>query len=211
MFEPPSPLNIVSQEKTSPRKPKPTPQKISPTKQGKHLDKFDALFGSNSESRTKTTPHKSKQNLNSKLSKMKNLGGKKSEHDEDIPSSAVDLQVKERLLKKVQRQERVVDEVKLCLKPFYNKKTINKEDYKDIMKRCVQKVCHNKSGEINPNKIRSLVEGYIKKVKYYRKKHGTGGAGGILSQIKSGTVLPPTVNDPPPPGFALKSHMKLKP
>lgn len=74
MFEPPSPLNIVSQEKTSPRKPKPTPQKISPTKQGKHLDKFDALFGSNSESRTKTTPHKSKQNLNSKLSKMKNLG-----------------------------------------------------------------------------------------------------------------------------------------
>nr|XP_027213980.1 uncharacterized protein LOC113807006 [Penaeus vannamei] len=31
-------------------------------------------------------------------------------------------------------------------------------------------VCHNKSGEINPTKIRGLVQGYIKKVKYYRKK-----------------------------------------
>lgn len=31
-------------------------------------------------------------------------------------------------------------------------------------------MCHNKSGEINPTKIRGLVQGYIKKVKYYRKK-----------------------------------------
>ena len=43
-------------------------------------------------------------------------------------------------LKKVQRQERVVDEVKLSLKPFYNKKTISKTEYKDIMRKCVQKV-----------------------------------------------------------------------
>lgn len=31
-------------------------------------------------------------------------------------------------------------------------------------------VCHNKSGEINPVKIKALVEGYIRKVKYQRKK-----------------------------------------
>lgn len=43
-------------------------------------------------------------------------------------------------LKKVQRQERVIEEVKLSLKPFYNKKTIGKDDYKDIMRKCVQKV-----------------------------------------------------------------------
>jgi len=57
-----------------------------------------------------------------------------------------------------------------CLKPFYNKKSIVKTEYKEIMRKCVQKVCHTRSGEINPGKIRSLVEGYIKKVKYYRKK-----------------------------------------
>lgn len=43
-------------------------------------------------------------------------------------------------LKKVQRQERVIEEVKLSLKPFYNKKTIGKDDYKEIMRKCVQKV-----------------------------------------------------------------------
>ena len=34
-------------------------------------------------------------------------------------------------------------------------------------------VCNNRSGEINPTKIRDLVEGYIKKVKYYKKKENT--------------------------------------
>lgn len=37
----------------------------------------------------------------------------------------------------------------------------------------VLQVCTNRSGEINPTKIRELVEGYIKKVKYYRKKENT--------------------------------------
>lgn len=40
----------------------------------------------------------------------------------------------------MQRQERVIEEVKLSLKPFYNKKTIGKDDYKEIMRKCVQKV-----------------------------------------------------------------------
>lgn len=102
--------------------------------------------------------------------------------------------MKEKFLKKVQRQERVVEEVKLSLKPFYNKKTIGKEDYKDIMRKCVQKVCHNRSGEINPTKIRGLVQGYIKKVKYYRKK-----------QIGLADPLPtkPTANNPSAPSFVL--------
>lgn len=43
-------------------------------------------------------------------------------------------------LKKLNRQERVVEEVKLVLKPHYNKKHVNKEEYKDILRRAVPKV-----------------------------------------------------------------------
>jgi len=44
------------------------------------------------------------------------------------------------LLRKLNRQERVVEEVKLVLKPYFNKKAITKDDYKDIMRRAVPKV-----------------------------------------------------------------------
>lgn len=43
-------------------------------------------------------------------------------------------------LKKLNRQERVVEEVKLVLKPHYNKKRVTKEQYKDILRRAVPKV-----------------------------------------------------------------------
>ena len=43
-------------------------------------------------------------------------------------------------LKKVQRQERIVEEIKMVLKPFYNRKKISKESYKEIMRKCVPKV-----------------------------------------------------------------------
>lgn len=43
-------------------------------------------------------------------------------------------------LKKLNRQERVVEEVKLVLKPHYTKKHITKEEYKDIMRKAVPKV-----------------------------------------------------------------------
>ena len=44
-------------------------------------------------------------------------------------------------LKKLHLQERVVDEVKVALKPFYNRKEITKEQYKDVLRRAVPKVC----------------------------------------------------------------------
>lgn len=91
-------------------------------------------------------------------------------------------------LKKLNRQERVVEEVKLVLKPHYNKKRISKEEYKDILRRSVPKVtwtsfsilfegtnvsllqiCHNKTGEINPTKIKNLIEAYVKKVRHSKK------------------------------------------
>ncbi|CAG9562281.1 unnamed protein product [Danaus chrysippus] len=90
---------------------------------------------------------------------------------DELPSSAVAMQVKSKYLKKLNRQERVVEEVKLVLKPHYNKKRVTKEEYKDILRRAVPKICHNKSGEINPTKIQALVEAYVKK---FRKKHKLG-------------------------------------
>jgi PHD and RING finger domain-containing protein 1 len=77
---------------------------------------------------------------------------------DELPNSAVEMQVKDKVrrnsgvihngvnkfyfqfLKKLNRQERVVEEVKLVLKPHYNKKHINKEEYKDILRRAVPKV-----------------------------------------------------------------------
>lgn len=37
-------------------------------------------------------------------------------------------------------QERIADEVKIVLKPFYCKNTITKEEYKHVMRNCVTKV-----------------------------------------------------------------------
>lgn len=37
-------------------------------------------------------------------------------------------------------QERAVEEVKLAIKPFYQKRDINKEEYKEILRKAVQKV-----------------------------------------------------------------------
>ncbi|XP_033100552.1 trichohyalin-like [Anneissia japonica] len=94
--------------------------------------------------------------------------------DEEIESSAVELQNKNsrerQYLKKLHHQERVVEEVKLAIKPYYQRKEIDKHDYKEILKRSVNQVCHSKSGEINPVKIRKLIDGYVKKFQL-KKKH----------------------------------------
>lgn len=31
-------------------------------------------------------------------------------------------------------------------------------------------ICHTKSGEINPIKIKEMVKGYVKKIRYHQKK-----------------------------------------
>lgn len=72
-------------------------------------------------------------------------------------------------LKKLHMQERAVEEVKLAIKPFYQKRDINKDEYKEILRKAVQKVCHSKSGEINPVKVGNLVKAYVDKYKHARK------------------------------------------
>lgn len=43
-------------------------------------------------------------------------------------------------MEKLHKQERASEEVKLALKPFYSKKDITKEEYKEIMRKAVFKV-----------------------------------------------------------------------
>lgn len=80
-------------------------------------------------------------------------------------------------------QERAVEEVKLAIKPFYQRREINKDEYKEILRKAVQKVCHSKSGEINPVKVGNLVKAYVDKYKHARKhKKGEDSAPGAQTE-----------------------------
>ncbi|XP_061272359.1 protein SCAF11 isoform X3 [Bos javanicus] len=72
-------------------------------------------------------------------------------------------------LQKLQIQEKAAQEVKLAIKPFYQNKDITKEEYKEIVRKAVDKVCHSKSGEVNSTKVANLVKAYVDKYKYSRK------------------------------------------
>jgi len=168
IFEPPSPS--AARRKASASKVR------SSARASKPADKFDNLFGAPAK---KTTPLKSK-HRSARQSKH-HPPKPKDVAEEDCPSSAVDLLNKEKAMRKVQRQDRVVEEVKMCLKPAYIDKRINKDDYKEIMKKCVHKVCSNKHGEINPTKIRRLVDGYLKKMTHHRAHRRAKGAPGHMA------------------------------
>ncbi|XP_076472106.1 uncharacterized protein LOC143301599 [Babylonia areolata] len=105
---------------------------------------------------------------------------------DDVPASAVELTNKEKYMKKLHLQERVVDEVKQALRPFYSHKKIDKEEYKTILRKAVPKVCHSRSGDINPQKIQQLVEGYVSKFQKQR-------------QFTEQKVKPPPVKPAAPP------------
>ncbi|XP_042360838.1 splicing factor, arginine/serine-rich 19 [Plectropomus leopardus] len=77
----------------------------------------------------------------------------------------------DKYLKKLHTQERAVEEVKLAIKPYYQRKDINKDEYKDILRKAVHKICHSRTGEINPVKVSNLVKLYVQRYKYFRK-HG---------------------------------------
>ncbi|NXR49716.1 PHRF1 protein, partial [Hippolais icterina] len=91
------------------------------------------------------------------------------------PKPSVDKTKNEEYMKKLHMQERAVEEVKLAIKPFYQKREITKEEYKSILRKAVQKICHSKSGEINPMKVANLVKAYVEKYKHMRKHKKTDG------------------------------------
>ncbi|XP_060931833.1 PHD and RING finger domain-containing protein 1 [Limanda limanda] len=93
-----------------------------------------------------------------------------------------DVSNKDKYLRKLHMQERAIEEVKLAIKPFYQNRDINKDEYKDIVRKAVQKVCHSKSGEINPVKVGNLVKAYVDKYKHARK-HRKGEYSGQEPQI----------------------------
>lgn len=72
--------------------------------------------------------------------------------------------------KKQQIQEKAINEVKSAIKPYYQNNEINKEEYKEIVRKAVDKVCHSKSGEVNSGKVANLVKAYVDKYKHARKK-----------------------------------------
>ncbi|XP_012589802.1 PREDICTED: PHD and RING finger domain-containing protein 1-like [Condylura cristata] len=72
-------------------------------------------------------------------------------------------------MKKLHVQERAVEEVKLAIKPFYQRREVTKDEYKDILRKAVQKICHSKSGEINPVKVGNLVRAYVDKYRHMRR------------------------------------------
>lgn len=76
----------------------------------------------------------------------------------------------EEYMKKLHMQERAVEEVKLAIKPFYQRREVTKEEYKDILRKAVQKICHSKSGEINPVKVGNLVKAYVGKYRHMRRR-----------------------------------------
>lgn len=88
--------------------------------------------------------------------------------DDSLPASAVEMNKREKLLAKFNYQVRVEEEVKLALRPYYGKKRITKEDYKEVMRKTVPKIC-KKKGQINPAKIKSFVETYVQKILSTRK------------------------------------------
>ncbi|XP_023578511.1 PHD and RING finger domain-containing protein 1 isoform X2 [Octodon degus] len=92
-----------------------------------------------------------------------------SEERTSTPRPAGEKTKKEEYMKKLHMQERAVEEVKLAIKPFYQKREVTKEEYKDILRKAVQKICHSKSGEINPVKVANLVKAYVDKYRHMRR------------------------------------------
>ncbi|KAM4618565.1 uncharacterized protein phrf1 [Polymixia lowei] len=92
--------------------------------------------------------------------------------------------VKLMYLKKLHMQERAIEEVKLAIKPFYQRRDITKDEYKEILRKAVQKVCHSKSGEINPVKVANLVKAYVDRYKHTRKQK-KGEDGGKTEELQT--------------------------
>lgn len=74
-------------------------------------------------------------------------------------------------LKKIALEVKVVEEVKKWLDPYYRDKSVNKEEYKQIVAKCVKKVVTAECGDIiESEKMRGLVDGYVVLYKHRRTK-----------------------------------------
>ncbi|XP_055944164.1 uncharacterized protein LOC129975203 [Argiope bruennichi] len=69
-----------------------------------------------------------------------------------------------RKVDKAHLKDEIAAEVKIALKPFYSVGLIDKDDYKDIMRKAVPKIYLNCGNYVIPEKIRNLVSSYVKKL-----------------------------------------------
>ena len=80
-----------------------------------------------------------------------------------IPSTSFSLSK----AKKIELMETAEDKVKTFLKPFFAREIISKEDYKNILKKCVQKVYERSkltpNSDIPDEKVAKLVQAYVTK------------------------------------------------
>ena len=105
--------------------------------------------------------------LNAKISKTEvisiNIVHKKHKIKNVVSSSNLKTTAEEKFLQKINRQKKIENAIKTALMPHFKRKHINKEEYKDILKKSVTKVSQSKDNDINPNKIKRLIEGYIER------------------------------------------------
>lgn len=80
---------------------------------------------------------------------------------------------KESKFKRVDEKIEIEGSIKIWLKPFWNTDIINKDDYKNIMLKCVRKISCWKEAERTSVNIRRLVEFYIKRIRHENKKDKT--------------------------------------
>lgn len=65
---------------------------------------------------------------------------------------------------RLQRQQQIVDEVKLALKPFFKRGEVSKDEYKLIMKKSVDKIKES-SSRVDRERVVRLIKKYVKKIK----------------------------------------------
>ncbi|KAI1307565.1 PHD and RING finger domain-containing protein 1 [Halotydeus destructor] len=135
-----------------------------------NLPGIDASYRQAGDKNDKQEKMSDKTPKKSTASKSESSNQRKSDTNEDMAGSAVEMNRRDKYVEKLHRQERAIEEVKQALKPFYGKKEITKDEYKEIMRKAVPKICHSKNGVINLDKVRSLIEVYVKKFKHQRKK-----------------------------------------
>ena len=92
-----------------------------------------------------------------------------------VPSSNLKTTAEEKFLEKINRQKKIVNAIKTALMPHFKRKHINKEEYKDILKKSVTKVSLSKDPRINPNKIKKLIEGYVERSNLFYANKMTNG------------------------------------
>jgi PHD and RING finger domain-containing protein 1 len=59
----------------------------------------------------------------------------------------------------------VIEEMKTFLKPYYTRRQLTKDQYKDIMRHAVPRICHGRpsTGDISASRIHKYAKTYIDK------------------------------------------------